>query len=172
MFSCESCQRSRPVPRMRRNRQAKKNLFTKSSAKVRNTTAWTERGALLPASTLTCKTPNPENNDGTETKTLRKEKGDGLATGNQNGTDHMAGRRSCTAVSYLLHVKKSEQPASKQLRALFRNATKRILNRVKSVFVRILPEITACPANAERSTSDDESFHEKFGKVKTHDCLD
>ena len=46
------------------------------------------------------------------------------------------------------------------------------LNRVKSVFVRILPEITACPANAERSTSDEESFHEKFGKVKTHDCLD
>ena len=61
---------------------------------------------------------------------------------------------------------RSEQPASKQLRALLRNATKRILSRVKRYFVRILPEITAGPANAERSTSEEESILEKFGKVK------
>ena len=85
---------------------------------------------------------------------------------NQNGADHLAGRRSSKVVSYLLHVKKSEQPASKQLRALLRNATKRILSRVKRYFVQILPGITTGPANAERSTSEEESILEKFGKVK------
>ena len=42
----------------------------------------------------------------------------------------------------------------------------RLLSRVKRYFVRILPEITAGPANAERSTSEEESILEKFGKVK------
>ena len=41
-----------------------------------------------------------------------------------------------------------------------------VLSRVKRFFVRILPEITAGPANAERSTSEEESILEKFGKVK------
>ena len=42
----------------------------------------------------------------------------------------------------------------------------RLLSRVKRYVARILPESTAGPANAERSTSKEESILEKFGKVK------
>ena len=82
-FSCECCKRSRPVPQ-RRNRQAKKHLFSKRSAKWRTRMPGLSGKTCVATSKRRLQNTQPqERTTGAEQKPKEKKKGNGLVTGNQ-----------------------------------------------------------------------------------------
>ena len=142
-FSCCCCQRPRPVPR-ETQRSTSEEPILETCGKVKRTTPKTEWGATLPASSHYLHDTQPEKIT-TRPKQEPQQKGQRAGHGEPKRQRITWPDVATAVLSNSLHVTNPKQPASEQLRARLCDATKRMLNEVKRLFVLLLPDITAGP---------------------------